>query len=57
MSPSKSMSTPSETGSQDSVDGAAAGRYLTPLNLNVPSGDTNLYCFLVSERKTNASVR
>ncbi|XP_042632916.1 cytoplasmic dynein 1 intermediate chain 1 isoform X2 [Cyprinus carpio] len=27
MSPSKSMSTPSETGSQDSVDGAAAGRY------------------------------
>ncbi|XP_058609141.1 cytoplasmic dynein 1 intermediate chain 1 isoform X1 [Onychostoma macrolepis] len=26
MSPSKSMSTPSETGSQDSVDGAAAGR-------------------------------
>ncbi|XP_042632915.1 cytoplasmic dynein 1 intermediate chain 1 isoform X1 [Cyprinus carpio] len=29
MSPSKSMSTPSETGSQDSVDGAAAGRYRT----------------------------
>uniref|UniRef100_A0A8C2J2G1 Dynein cytoplasmic 1 intermediate chain 1 n=1 Tax=Cyprinus carpio TaxID=7962 RepID=A0A8C2J2G1_CYPCA len=28
MSPSKSMSTPSETGSQDSVDGAAAGRTL-----------------------------
>uniref|UniRef100_A0A8B9KJV5 Dynein cytoplasmic 1 intermediate chain 1 n=1 Tax=Astyanax mexicanus TaxID=7994 RepID=A0A8B9KJV5_ASTMX len=28
MSPSKSMSTPSETGSQDSVDGAAAGRYV-----------------------------
>ncbi|XP_017550556.2 cytoplasmic dynein 1 intermediate chain 1 isoform X5 [Pygocentrus nattereri] len=27
MSPSKSMSTPSETGSQDSVDGATAGRY------------------------------
>ncbi|XP_016312146.1 cytoplasmic dynein 1 intermediate chain 1 isoform X4 [Sinocyclocheilus anshuiensis] len=29
MSPSKSMSTPSETGSQDSVDGAAAGRCRT----------------------------
>ncbi|XP_051948803.1 cytoplasmic dynein 1 intermediate chain 1 isoform X3 [Xyrauchen texanus] len=29
MSPSKSMSTPSETGSQDSVDGAAAGRRRT----------------------------
>ncbi|XP_017550538.2 cytoplasmic dynein 1 intermediate chain 1 isoform X3 [Pygocentrus nattereri] len=29
MSPSKSMSTPSETGSQDSVDGATAGRYRT----------------------------
>ncbi|KAA0710403.1 Cytoplasmic dynein 1 intermediate chain 1 [Triplophysa tibetana] len=29
MSPSKSMSTPSETGSQDSVDAAAAGRYRT----------------------------
>lgn len=29
MSPSKSMSTPSETGSQDSVDGAAAGRFRT----------------------------
>ncbi|KAL7830406.1 hypothetical protein SRHO_G00315330 [Serrasalmus rhombeus] len=28
MSPSKSMSTPSETGSQDSVDGATAGRTL-----------------------------
>ncbi|XP_067282693.1 cytoplasmic dynein 1 intermediate chain 1 isoform X3 [Pseudorasbora parva] len=28
MSPSKSMSTPSETGSQDSVDGTAAGRTL-----------------------------
>ncbi|XP_067111472.1 cytoplasmic dynein 1 intermediate chain 1 [Osmerus mordax] len=27
MSPSKSVSTPSETGSQDSTDGAAAGRY------------------------------
>uniref|UniRef100_A0AAY4DD41 Cytoplasmic dynein 1 intermediate chain 1 n=1 Tax=Denticeps clupeoides TaxID=299321 RepID=A0AAY4DD41_9TELE len=29
MSPSKSMSTPSETGSQESVDGAAASRYVT----------------------------
>lgn len=29
MSPSKSMSTPSETGSQDSADGGAAGRYRT----------------------------
>ncbi|XP_051520266.1 cytoplasmic dynein 1 intermediate chain 1-like isoform X4 [Myxocyprinus asiaticus] len=29
MSPSKSMSTPSETGSQDSVDGATAGRHRT----------------------------
>ncbi|XP_051527004.1 cytoplasmic dynein 1 intermediate chain 1-like isoform X3 [Myxocyprinus asiaticus] len=29
MSPSKSMSTPSETGSQDSVDGATAGRRRT----------------------------
>uniref|UniRef100_A0AAR2LEK9 Dynein cytoplasmic 1 intermediate chain 1 n=1 Tax=Pygocentrus nattereri TaxID=42514 RepID=A0AAR2LEK9_PYGNA len=29
MSPSKSMSTPSETGSQDSVDGATAGRYVS----------------------------
>uniref|UniRef100_A0AAY4DED0 Cytoplasmic dynein 1 intermediate chain 1 n=1 Tax=Denticeps clupeoides TaxID=299321 RepID=A0AAY4DED0_9TELE len=29
MSPSKSMSTPSETGSQESVDGAAASRYVS----------------------------
>ncbi|XP_029918899.1 dynein cytoplasmic 1 intermediate chain 1a isoform X5 [Myripristis murdjan] len=29
MSPSKSVSTPSETGSQDSADGGAAGRYRT----------------------------
>lgn len=34
MSPSKSMSTPSETGSQDSVEGATVGRYVSPLHLH-----------------------
>uniref|UniRef100_A0A8C1TW18 Dynein cytoplasmic 1 intermediate chain 1 n=1 Tax=Cyprinus carpio TaxID=7962 RepID=A0A8C1TW18_CYPCA len=49
MSPSKSMSTPSETGSQDSVDGAAAGRYLTPLNLN----DIHSLYFCLPRRRTH----
>ncbi|XP_016398218.1 dynein cytoplasmic 1 intermediate chain 1a isoform X1 [Sinocyclocheilus rhinocerous] len=42
MSPSKSMSTPSETGSQDSVDGAAAGRYRSGVSdISKHKTDTN----------------
>lgn len=39
------MSTPSETGSQDSVEGATVGRYVSPLYLYQPEYPYHLITF------------